>query len=76
MAQAKIPGGAYLSADGKTWHNANGIVIPSPFPQDVPTSDVLPVPTPSIPLESKPVAEFKATENEPAKKPAKKPAEK
>lgn len=25
-----IPGGAYLSADGKTWHDANGKTIPAP----------------------------------------------
>ncbi len=30
MAETKYPGGAYLSADGKTWHDANGKVIPAP----------------------------------------------
>jgi hypothetical protein len=30
MAEAIIPGGAYLSADGKTWHDANGKTIPNP----------------------------------------------
>ena len=31
MAKALVPGGAYLSADGKTWHDANGKPIENPF---------------------------------------------
>lgn len=30
-----IPGGAYLSADKKTWHDANGEEIPSPIVENV-----------------------------------------
>ncbi len=35
MATAIKPGGAYLSADGKTWHDADGKVIASPIPAPV-----------------------------------------
>lgn len=35
MAESKILGGAYLSTDGKTWHDANGKVIPNPFAGEV-----------------------------------------
>ena len=34
-----VPGGAYLSADSKTWHDANGNVIPSPMPVVQPVAD-------------------------------------
>lgn len=30
MGKALAPGGAYLSEDGKTWHDANGKIIPDP----------------------------------------------
>lgn len=74
MAQAKIPGGAYLSADGKTWHDAEGKTIPNPSPPSDVVTPVTPSPAPVV--ESKPIAEPQATESEPTKKPTKKPAEK
>lgn len=53
MAESKVPGGAYLSADGETWHDANGKVIPAPAGESKskvkpageqkPTSEVKPI---------------------------------
>lgn len=50
-----IPGGRYLSADGKTWHDANGKPVPAPagFQQVLPEAPVEvqpePEPTPEAP---------------------------
>lgn len=38
MAQTQA-GGAYLSADKKTWHDANGNVIPSPLVNEKETQE-------------------------------------
>jgi len=40
MAQT-LPGGAYLSSDNKTWHDANGNPIPAPAEQSLKAAEVV-----------------------------------
>lgn len=64
MAESKVRGGAYLSADKKTWHDANGTVIPNPFGEPAADPETTPEPAPAPAVTAAPAAKAKAKDKD------------
>lgn len=59
MSETKYPGGAYISADGKTWHDANGKTIPAPVVRE--DGETIAEPSAEVPQNEKPATTDKVT---------------